>query len=73
MSSKQPKPPKLRGKAKARHSLYPLGEFPDDVVTKSTSTNQKHKKWSGCTNHGKTSKSRSFTGINAQREACGHT
>ena len=26
------KPPKLRGHDKARHSLYPLGEFPDDVV-----------------------------------------
>jgi hypothetical protein len=29
MSSKKPK---LRGKAQARKGLYPLGEFPDDVV-----------------------------------------
>jgi len=26
------KPPKLRGKAKARLSPYPLGEFPEDVI-----------------------------------------
>ena len=26
------KPPKLRGKARARHSPYPIGEFPDDVI-----------------------------------------
>ncbi len=26
------KPPKIRGKGKARNSPYPLGEFPDDVV-----------------------------------------
>jgi len=26
------KPPKLRGKAKARKSPYPLGEFPDDLI-----------------------------------------
>lgn len=29
MSSKKPR---LRGKARARKSLYPLGEFPDDIV-----------------------------------------
>jgi hypothetical protein len=32
VSSKHQKPPKLRGKAKARHSLYPLGEFPEDII-----------------------------------------
>jgi len=26
--------PKLRGKAKSRDSLYPLGEFPDDVIVR---------------------------------------